>query len=181
MERVLLENKVHFTNLVICSLYWLLSWRAVNLQMNRTVKYQRALSRIVGLRAIASSSPLPFPLQFFLLPLLLSPNNSIGNACYPRLTTRVFTVIIESNNFKLSRFPRPWEQPKTFQIKLKIAWDGINCLARGAWNLWVRCRTEKTRAQFFFAHMLLARSARVIPQLPSTCTNKCLAEHHQIV
>ena len=86
VERVLLENKVHFTNLVICSLYWLLSWRAVNLQMNRTVKYQRALSRIVGLRAIASSSPLPFPFNFFC------------SRSYFRPITRLETLATQANN-----------------------------------------------------------------------------------
>ena len=51
VECVLLENKVNFTTLVICSdclLYWCLPWQAVNLQMNRSVKYQGAFSRIMG-------------------------------------------------------------------------------------------------------------------------------------
>ena len=58
-------------------------------------------------------------------------------------------------------------QAKTLQMKLRIAWDGVRCLAWGAWNLWARCRTDKTSSPFFLAHMLLARSARVIHDLPS--------------
>ena len=50
LQRVLLENKVILQiwqsrgNLFVMFLFW----RAVNLQMNRTVKYQGAFSRIVG-------------------------------------------------------------------------------------------------------------------------------------
>ena len=62
----------------------LLFWRAVNLQMNRTVKYQGAFSRIVGFagKRFLFSPPHP-PSTFFLLPLSVTfANNSIGNACY---------------------------------------------------------------------------------------------------
>ena len=57
-------------------------WRAVNLQMNRTVKYQGAFSRIVGFVGKCSSSPLSLPLPFSLLPLQLSRYNSSSSACY---------------------------------------------------------------------------------------------------
>ena len=59
MEHVLLEN---YSNL----LYWLLCWQAVNLQMNRTMKYQGVLSRIVGFlgKCFLFSPPLP-PSIFF--------------------------------------------------------------------------------------------------------------------
>ena len=42
-----------------------LFWRAVNLQMNRTVKYQGAFSRIVGFAGKRFLSPSPFILFFF--------------------------------------------------------------------------------------------------------------------
>ena len=81
-NRLQLENKVHFTNLVICSLYWLLSCRAVNLQMNRTVKYQRALSRIVGFPLL----PSPSPFNFFC------------SRSYFRPITRLETLATQANN-----------------------------------------------------------------------------------
>ena len=63
------QIKVNFTNLVICSLYWLLSWRAVTLQMNRTVKYQGEFSWIVGF-ADKCFLFLPPPFHFLFAPAL---------------------------------------------------------------------------------------------------------------
>ena len=73
LERVLLENKVILQvwqsrgNLFVILLFW----RAVNLQMNRTVKYQGAFFRIVGFagKRFLFSPPPPPPTFFFSLPL----------------------------------------------------------------------------------------------------------------
>lgn len=69
--------------------YWPLCWQAVNLQMNRTVKCQRAFFRIVGLAGKRIFSPLPLPsLPFFSFCLLLLQFSRIdmidlrGKACY---------------------------------------------------------------------------------------------------
>ena len=65
-----MENKINFTNLVICSLcysrYWLLYCQAVDLQMNQTVEYQGAFPESWGLRASVSSFLVPLPLRFFI-------------------------------------------------------------------------------------------------------------------
>ena len=56
---------------------------AVNLQMNRTLKYQGTFFRIVGLgRKSFLFTPSTPPSPIFWLLLQLSRNDSIGNACY---------------------------------------------------------------------------------------------------
>ena len=72
LQRVLLENKVILQIWQSrCNLFVMFRfWRAVNLQMNRTVKYQGAFSRIVGFAGKRFLfSPPPPPSTFFLLPL----------------------------------------------------------------------------------------------------------------
>ena len=97
MEHVLIENKVNFTNLVNwsdCSLYWHLSWRAVNLQINCTVKYQGAFSRIMRFAGKPLLFSPPVPPSIFLLLLLLSCNNWIGNAQHATQATEVNVRLI---------------------------------------------------------------------------------------
>ena len=61
-----IREQSNFTNLFVMFLFW----RAVNWQMNRTVKYQGAFSRIVGFAGKRFFfSPPPPPSTFFLLPL----------------------------------------------------------------------------------------------------------------
>ena len=104
MEHVLIENKVNFTNLVICSdcsLYWHLSWRAVNLQINCTVKYQGAFSRIMRFAGKPLLFSPPVPPSIFLLLLLLSCNNWIGNAQHAMQATEVKVRLIFAKDISI--------------------------------------------------------------------------------
>lgn len=67
-----MENKINFTNLVICSVccsrYLLLYCQAVDLQMNQTVEYHWGVSRILGFAGkcfLFSRTPPPSIFHFF--------------------------------------------------------------------------------------------------------------------
>ena len=87
VECVLLENKVNFTNLVICLLYWLLSLRAVNLHLWLTCEISRGVFQIM-----------PFVGKCFLFSP--PPNPSIFFCCHSniRSITRLETLATQAKN-----------------------------------------------------------------------------------